>query len=517
MREESEFEPPCAVSYDSDALIVADPQAARLLRSTWSPSGMNAIKSCPARWAIDKMLPRVEDPFGAAELGTSGHRVMELMYHQPSDQRTPADARKIIETLHLDDGVCPPNEADLDEWREAVWSKMAGLFGLEDTSKVQVVHTEEDLKSHVNGVPFRGFVDRKTLVLDDNGGVRGVRVEDYKTGSRKAGAKGDTYAVQKWGDSHGDQGLLYLLALKNRDGRAPDEVSIIYTSLKDPGIYNVPITDARLTQVADEFKETWDIHVESARTGRYEFKSSGLCGWCPLVAVCPAAKAAKKVAKIDMADAAELLKITPAKPRRKNSVLDPVATAGTNTETAPETLGESSPRHTENTETRESGQNTRRKTVNAPIYSNRDAKPWEGEIKGDKLIGESATATAVFGLTGWAMELLVDAKMPITKSGIEGTAHLLASVVEEAMLATSGTKDMQAGFHVRLRGLLHSVLVVEAIPFGQGEQSVIDWRDRAIKRLVAAVTIGAHLWDAGVDDAKWRALGGLGSQASKAA
>ncbi len=422
---------------------------------------------------------------------------MELLYNLPAVDRTPATAKEIIETLHGDDGVVPPDALALPEWRDAVWSKMAGLFDLEQPSKVQVVHTEQDVTSHIGGVPFRGFIDRVSLVLDDAGLVRGTRVEDYKTGRASTARKREMF-----GDSHGDQGVLYLLALRNRDGRAPDEVSIIYTSDADPQVYNVPVTQSRMKSVEAEFVDTWNTHTKAADDGRYEFKSSGLCGWCPLVTICPEAARARKTARIPMADAAELLQIERApldRPASRHTVGE------SETETVP--ISATTTIHADKEPT----------MADHIIYSNRDAKPWEGDIKGDKLVGESASATAVFGLTGWAMEMLATAGMPITKSGIEGTAHLLASVVNQAMLTTSGTSDLQAGFHVRLRGLLHSVIAVEAVPFGQGNDAIRDWHDRAVKRLTVAVAIGADLWNKGVDTSKIDVLGSLGSQASKVA
>ena len=63
--------------WDLDGLHLAGRANARVSRKYLSPSSASSYRSCPARFAVEKLLPRPVDPFGAAELGTAAHAVLE--------------------------------------------------------------------------------------------------------------------------------------------------------------------------------------------------------------------------------------------------------------------------------------------------------------------------------------------------------------------------------------------------------------------------------------------------------
>lgn len=162
-----------------DRLEVRDEASrSRLDRKRWSASGVKSIENCPAMWAVDKLHPEPPDPFGAAELGTSAHKVLEVLYALPRPERTPERAMEILATLEDDFGDevdFPEGAAELMDWRGQVASKVNGVFKLEDPTSIDVVGTEYKLLNEVGGVPMIGFIDR--LDRQSDGSVRAV---DYK-------------------------------------------------------------------------------------------------------------------------------------------------------------------------------------------------------------------------------------------------------------------------------------------------------------------------------------------------
>lgn len=463
-----------ALGMSPAGLHVSDPAiTGRLTRPRWSPSSVSSIAGCPARWAIERTLPAAPDPFGAAERGTSGHRVLELLYGLPAPERTQDAARSILERLHSDPDVdAPAAMVDLPRWREEVWGAISGLWDIEDPTRVQVLGLERKLDAaSIGGVPFVGIIDRTRQIVDENGCAAGVSVDDYKTAAK--GGK-SPYQRRLHGDSHGDQGKLYKLALESL-GEDVEEISIVYTASGVASVYRVPITKPSLRAVRDRFVRTYEQHLEFADAGVYPTVPSGLCGWCPLATVCPAAaEAGKAEPKVTAARAGELLGLGDGGTPHEDS-----STASTKEAPMPQ----------------------------FPIFSALDVKPWNGDSQDGRLIGASASAMAVFGFTGWAMEVLHAGNVKLTRSGIEGVAHLLADVCQDAMLQLSGTSDTQENFHTRLRGLLHSVIEIEPIPFGASQEDLIAWRDGAVRRVVTASLIATDLWAEGPQRAKWLALG----------
>lgn len=162
-----------------DRLEVRDaPSLTKLDRARWSASGVKSIENCPASWAADKLLPEPPDPFGAAEIGTASHKVLEVLFSLPMPERTPERAMDILATLESDfsdEVAAPQGPAELMDWRGQVAAKVNGIFKLEDPDLVDVVGTEHKLLVDVGGVPMIGFVDRLDRLPDGS-----VRAIDYK-------------------------------------------------------------------------------------------------------------------------------------------------------------------------------------------------------------------------------------------------------------------------------------------------------------------------------------------------
>lgn len=185
--------PSLPVAWDRDRLVITDPAVLnrKINRARLSPSAMSALACCPARWAAEKMLPSTPDPFGPAEIGTSGHKLLEELFGLPGKMRTPEQADQLLFTLaerHRSKSLDLPDlsalteaevEVTMTRWRTAVGEAIHGLWDIEDPTRVQVASTELSLNTvEIGGVPFVGFLDRSDFEVVE--GRSGRRIVDYK-------------------------------------------------------------------------------------------------------------------------------------------------------------------------------------------------------------------------------------------------------------------------------------------------------------------------------------------------
>src|SRR5690625_4237018 len=66
-------------------LVLSAAIVGRIDRAYLSPSAVNAVVSCPARYAIERIVPRADDPHSPAELGTAAHTVLEHLFGLPAE------------------------------------------------------------------------------------------------------------------------------------------------------------------------------------------------------------------------------------------------------------------------------------------------------------------------------------------------------------------------------------------------------------------------------------------------
>ena len=81
-------------------LIADDSVIAKVRRPYLSVSTADSVRGCAARMVFDRIVPRVEDPFGPAELGTEAHAIFEKLFTLPSEKRTPATVATLVSQLN---------------------------------------------------------------------------------------------------------------------------------------------------------------------------------------------------------------------------------------------------------------------------------------------------------------------------------------------------------------------------------------------------------------------------------
>lgn len=478
--EEAPLVEPGTFQFD-DGYLLLEPELVdhKIRRKALSASTMNALVGrsvCLARFAAEKTLPRKEDPFGVAETGTMAHSVLEAFYALPPDKRTYQAAEPLLEEVLAksipESRFGDSTEATRDLVRPKVLAGFETIFDIETPSEVDVFALESPIKwgTEINGIPVVGFIDRVDNL--DNGGLR---VIDYKSGKVKSPGY--------YGDPHGDQTRLYKLAKEAELGVEVSEAKLYYTAHSKSR--NVNIDDKHMKKTAAKMKRAWDVHEEMVETAEFKLTPSPLCGWCPLVNICPGAQAAGKEAKIAAPTPVQLGADIPVR--------------------ASLSEGENAAQEARENTTNESEATVATKKKRWP-----EEKPWKAEI-GGRLQPASYSATAVMGLATRAFSDMTnhnlasgpDEAVSIDRQSITALADTYAFILAEAQTELAGKLDWQAGLNTRLRSAMFTCIEKShAIPFGKSLEEWDAWVDRVIESAVMLINVGEDIYtgDAQIED-----------------
>jgi putative RecB family exonuclease len=275
------FDPEAPGAADADAVVEdAALSGGAGAPAYLSPSSASMYQQCPRRWRY-RYIERLPDPPGEAALaGTFAHRVLELLFQEPAEQRTLDRARLLAREVWPETEEHPSYQAlALDEaaarhfrWRG--WLAIEGLWVVEDPALVQVKATERLVETQVGDVPFRGVVDR--LDTRDDGSLV---ITDYKSGRAP---------TARFADSRLAQVLLYSAAVEASDGVRPAMARLVYLGQR---VIDVVATDDVVHPVVDQLHATWAAITTDRETDEYTPKPGPLCAWCPYAARCDEGRA----------------------------------------------------------------------------------------------------------------------------------------------------------------------------------------------------------------------------------
>lgn len=462
-----------------EGLVLDGEATEKVRRKALSASTAKSIaNNCAASFAFSKIAgEKRPDPFAATDQGTAAHSVLEELYKLPPNKRTERRAINILLALQelwqkgtkFDPPLYPElgNPVTRAKFQSEVISKYSGIFGIEKPHEVEVVRTEWKLSGiELRGVPFIGFVDRTDRVTVR--GKTGLQVVDYKSSKSVP----DKVKIDRYGDDHGDQIRLYVAAL-TRSPETDEEVvsgKLYYT--KHGKVVTPAIAKPRVNSTVSNFVRSWEIHNEMVEAQMFPTKVGPLCGWCPLVKLCPAAQSSKFNADrtdsqtaLDETDIVEiddgLIEQVPEVPEMHHE--DP----------APPTdpVDENRPHDPSEGDT----------MSNHPMT---EAKPWDVVVDG-KLNGAAYAATGYFGMASLAYEYLTEHNVPVQKVSLPLFAEALAGIVSEVQESLSGSHDFQHGTNTRVRGVLRSVLDSYPAPFGKDAEAWETWRKGTLARVKA--------------------------------
>ncbi len=244
-----------------------------------SPSSASLYRQCPRKWK-HRYVDGLADPPGPAALaGTFAHRVLELLLLEPEPARTVERARQLARRVWPETENDPDFKAlGLDEdgsrhfrWRG--WQAVEGLWTIEDPCTVRVEATEQDVRVEIDGVPFRGIIDRVDAT------EAGDFVSDYKSGRAPS---------ERFRDERVTQVLLYAAALAELTGQRPVRARLLYLGQK---IVDVEVDDHNLGPAVAELQDTWASVLSDCDRGTFDAQPGPLCGWCPFIGFCPEGQA----------------------------------------------------------------------------------------------------------------------------------------------------------------------------------------------------------------------------------
>src|SRR5699024_5816703 len=132
-----------------------------------------------------------------------------------------------------------------------------------------------------------GYIDRTNRVT-----LRvktGLQLVDYKT----ANTVPDRAKIARYGDDHGDQIRLYVAGLTKLEDNDEEVIGGKLYYMKHGKSVAAAVAKPRVNKTVGEFVRSWDIHNSMVEERKFPAKVGPLCGWCPLVKLCPAAQASK--------------------------------------------------------------------------------------------------------------------------------------------------------------------------------------------------------------------------------
>ena len=539
-----------------DGLHFAPGLNSRIVREYLSPSSASSYKSCPARFAIEKVIRRPEDPFGAAELGTAAHAALEELMGLEPKLRTQEMAEEVIvkhlpvaaervsavvevfarahrlgararvrETALRVAGQIELNFIQRPDLLARVEQVVAQLDGhrlkrgtvarlagrLDGANEICLPAADEigrwvgEVRSRVQGLwqiedPTAAEVWYRELKIEQV--VDGVPVLGYVDRVDR-GASGIPVVVDyKTGkppsrkDAHGDQLRIYCLAVANKTGLLPHRALAYYTA---HGVaHEVNVSRQALNKTVAGFRQTWSDMQASSAAAAWPARPSALCGWCPLALVCPAARAAgRAVARSEIARIGPELGIGYGDEAGAVEAVPTGAGAAHTREVAQSIETGTATAHKE----------AAMSTTTGTKFGAPEGKRWEQMVPGTAdLNPASDTVTALFGLVELSVETLEGASQKLTTTNVDALAQTFARLVADAYSALALRPSFQDWLHVRLRGALRTALEHFPVPFGQDEEAWEKWYQTVLRRTVSIARAALRLWDAELPAKPWAPL-----------
>jgi len=534
--------------FSTDGLHLVSAASAKVKRSHLSPSSASSYGSCPARFAIEKLVRQPSDPFGPAELGSAAHAVLEELMGREPALRTVETAEQIIDE-HLPvvaERVSAVVEVFARTHRlgrrarttEAAL-RFAGQVELRYMERSDLVRRVEQVIAQLDGRPLRRSTvaqlasrleganeiyvpdaretDRwKAAVrervvglwrIEDPARVdvlaRELEIEQILEGVPISGFvdrvdRGNygipiivDYKTGKVKDKkqYGDQLRIYALAVAHETGLMPHRAMAYYTTY---GVaQEISVSRQSVNKTVETFKKIWADMQDSASSGTWPCKPSKLCGWCPLALVCPAARAAGLAAP-----RSDIAMIGPELGIGHEDGLSGLAVAG---DVHMGELSQSVPA------THKDKEEPMRSVANLSFGP--EARPYDQLAPGtEDLNPNSYAATAVFGIVEMAVETLEAAGQKLTVSNVDAMAQTFARLVAGAQVALGARPSFQDGLHTRLRGALHIALERLPVPFGQDSAAWEKWYASVLRRLVSISQAALRLWSYDLPEKPWAPL-----------
>lgn len=437
-------------------------------RDFLAPTTALSLGGCVASWVAGHVIAPEWFPSAPSVSGSIVHDTFEQLFQQAPAERTETTYRQIVEnTLAEVSRLHPLSPTQRDSLVELLYKNWRGLNEIVSPREVSVWATEHKIQGDISGVPFRGYAD---LIVENE---RGLQLVDYKTGKTPT-----SYKIRKYGDHHGQQITAYTMVLAQQTGGILQDSQLWYTAEANRRV--VKPRRGLQSQICALFRSSWDTLVQAVDSNRWVTKPGALCGWCPLVAVCPAAGSGgykpragglpdvkdSRLPQLDIPDIGGLREPVEACAPHRGSMETNVLQ-----EThLPEETG----------------------VLPAIPVLFGENKAWE-KMAGDKLNGNHYSVQGTFGTITLAASLIGGANLKVTKPRVETMARCLERCVTTAQNRISDSHSPGDGIASRLRGALRTY--IEQCPPPIGDSHTVEelraWGGKAVGYMVFQATV-AH-------------------------
>lgn len=243
-----------------------------------SPSSIAVFQQCPLRFKYSKIDGIREPDTEATIMGNFVHEVLEMLFRMEPADRTVESAKTVASALWNEGDwkssvshVIGTDENRLREFRWKSWWCLENYFKIEDPQSVQPDGIEHEVNDLIDGVKIKGFVDRWSS------SETGITVSDYKTGKTPA----PKYRKDKF-----TQLLIYAILLEQETGVPAEKVELLY--LKEGKVLASEVKQEDVSQVKSTIVKVHSDMMKRCEAGKFEYKTSTLCGWCSFKTMCPA-------------------------------------------------------------------------------------------------------------------------------------------------------------------------------------------------------------------------------------
>ncbi len=284
-------------------ISIEDPEImAKLEKKKISPSLITGLtEECPAKWVASNFLLKdliQETPVNAASRGSLYHRVKELFFREPKEERTRERLGEIKKIVLMEEEFSFFAEIpEALQWLDNAIDSYYAMGGRPE--RVDVATIELDGEEHLGlevfvqgnladaSRPTLGFIDR--VVHDSRKGHEGeLVIEDWKSGAKAKEWNPKTKSTD--GLAEARQQTIYALMLEEQ-GIEVGSARLIYPVAKK--IVQVDVKDKAMRELSLEgvraADEALDNYIE---TNEFDYSPSIFCNWCPLVNICSKAETA---------------------------------------------------------------------------------------------------------------------------------------------------------------------------------------------------------------------------------